>query len=501
MAMTRRSLTNFLPDLPGLFFLIIFSVMVFFRGGKALIDGDTFWHIKAGLTMLEKGSLLTRDIFSHTAYGSPWTAHEWLSEIFMAEAHRLGGLPGVVILYFFIASLSFWLLFKIALRYAGEWIALLCMLVAFSFSLSHLLARPHIFSWLFGVITLYLLLEGGRKLYFLPLITALWANFHGGFILGLALQGIYLAGPFVDHVIAEKKPALRSFWSRQKRPLLVLLFSLLASGINPFGYHLLIFPFLVTSDIFSRGIGEWLPPDMQQEIFFRFYLLGILLLLSLPKIPTNWTNRLLILFFFNEALVHQRNISIASIFLTPCLAGMLNSLVQNLPLPLSKRNTPNHLRLSPLSGPMAGFVLFTGLIAAGSPAFPIGQKLAGALIPVPEKKHPIAAVQFLNEHPLPGNMFNKYGWGGYLIYGLKPAQKVFIDGRADMYGEKIFGDYRKIVGIEKEIDELLENYEIGWILFPPDTPLFRYLMATGRWREIYRDDQAAILLRKGKRRG
>ncbi|MEZ4483960.1 MAG: hypothetical protein R2864_04985 [Syntrophotaleaceae bacterium] len=95
-----------LPDLPGLFGLIAFVTLVIFDGGKALMDGDTFWHIKAGSTMLDQGRLLSQDIFSHTANGIPWTAHEWLTEVIMAALHRFGGLQGVA-LFFFIAALSF----------------------------------------------------------------------------------------------------------------------------------------------------------------------------------------------------------------------------------------------------------------------------------------------------------------------------------------------------------------------------------------------------------
>jgi hypothetical protein len=496
--MTRRTAVTFLPDLPGLFLCIIFPVLVFFYGGKVLVDGDTFWHVKAGLTMLEKGSLLTRDIFSHTAYGTSWTAHEWLAEIVMALVHRLAGLQGLAIFYFFIAALSFWILFKVALRFSGEWISMFCLLVAFSFSKSHLLARPHLFSWLFGAITLYVLVRGGRKLFFLPLITALWANFHGGFILGLALQGIFLAGILIEGSIASKTLAWRSFWREQKFPLLIMLASILASGINPFGYHLLIFPFLVTQKIFSTGIGEWLPPNMQDEHLFRFFLLGILLLLSLPGIQTSWTNRLLLLVFLNAALSHQRNISIASMVLIPFLAQALTSLKPHFPRFSQEKAGPGNLRLSGASGLLTAAILFVTFMAANTSAFPSGQKVFQAVIPVPEKNHPIEAVAFLNANPIPGKMFNKYGWGGYLIYALDPAQKVFIDGRADMYGEIIFGDYQKIVGIEEENGELLRNYEIGWVLFPHDTPMVRYLTATGHWREIYRDDLATILIRKSK---
>jgi hypothetical protein len=493
--MRRKSSPALLPDLPGLLFFVVFPALVFFAGRKALVDGDTFWHVKAGLYVLEKGALLTRDIFSHTAYGTPWTAHEWLAEVVMALVYRFAGLQGVGIVCFFIASLSFWILFKIALRHAEEWSALLCVLVAFCFSLTHLLARPHIFTWLFGVITLHVLLEGGRKLYVLPIITALWANFHGGFILALALQGIFIAGPFIEHLLDRKKLVWRSFWDQEKLPVAIMLASILACGINPFGYHLLVFPFLVTKKIFSSGIVEWFPPNMQQEYLFRFYLLGILLLLSLPRVETSWTARLLILFLLNASLVHQRNISIASMFLAPFLAKSLTLLKSNIRRPSQSKAQSRNLRLSAISGPLAAAVLFLVLMAANGPAFPDSRKLFQAVIPVSEETHPVHAVAFLQANPLPGNMFNKYSWGGYLIFALDPPQKVFIDGRADMYGEEIFGDYQKIVGIKKEVDELLEKYAVNFVLFDTDAPLVRYLTVTKRWREIYRDEEASILLR------
>jgi len=494
--MRRDSKLAFLPDIPGLFFLITFSGLVFFNKGRVLNDGDTFWHIKAGLTMLEQGSLLTKDIFSHTAYGMPWTAHEWLAEIFMASIYRLTDLQGVAIFYFFIASLSFWLLFKISRRYAGEWISLFCVLLAYRLSLSHLIARPHIFSWLFGILTLYILLEGEKKLYFLPLITALWANFHGGFILGLALQGFFIGGSFLEYLQTEKKLPWGTFWSKERLPILVMLASILTSGINPFGYHLLIFPFLVTQKIFSSGITEWLSPNMQEKHLFRYYLLGVLFLVSLPRTETSWTNRLLLLFFLNAALVHQRNISIASMVLTPFFAKSLTRFKMKIHISALQKGKPKNLKLSALSGPLTTTVLFLILMMANCSVFPLGQRLFQAIIPIPKEYHPIDMVAFLNTNPLSGNMFNQYSWGGYLIYALDPPQKVFIDGRADMYGEKIFKDFQKISRVDKEINNLLDSYKIRMVLFPGDTPLVRYLRATDQWQEVYRDDEASVLLRK-----
>ncbi|MDP2106686.1 MAG: hypothetical protein Q8J76_11885, partial [Desulfobulbaceae bacterium] len=128
---------------------------------------------------------------------------------------------------------------------------------------------------------------------------------------------------------------------------------------------------------------------------------------------------------------------------------------------------------------------------------PAWQRAAEKLFPLPEKFSP-GALHYLAEHPPQGRMFNDYSLGGYLIYALDPPQKVFIDGRADMYGEEIFADYGKISKVEKETDALLAQYRVDWIIYPWDHPLVRYLMAGRDWSEAYRDSLVVILLRKEK---
>jgi len=493
MTPQRRSLP-ILPDIPSLYVFIIFVTLFIFDGGKVLLDGDTFWHIKAGMTMLDQGSLLTQDIFSHTVSGISWTAHEWLAEVIMAGLHRMAGLQGVALFYFMIAALSFWLLFRLARHLTNEWLALLWVSMAFAFSMTHLLARPHIFSWLFGVCTLALLQHGGRRRLLLPPLIALWANLHGGFILGLALQAIFIGGAILDTIsqqgLSQWRPALRS----QKFALIILLASLVASGLNPFGYHLLIFPFLVTKTVFTTGIGEWLAPDMQKEIFFRFYLLMVIFLISLPRLQINWTNRLLLIFWVNASLAHGRYISMAAVFLVPLLAQIGNQLLSKLSFE-NKTPSTNNLHLSPYSGIIATAGIFILLFAASSFQSPL-RPFMTAIISVNAENHPVAAAEFLNSTPLPGKMFNKYGWGGYLIYALEPSQSVFIDGRADMYGEDLFEEYRKVVAIDKDIDTILKKHEVNWMIYPHDTPLVRYLLAGNSWSQIYQDEEASVLLRK-----
>jgi hypothetical protein len=481
-----------LPDFAGVFCLILFACLAAFGGKKALADGDTLWHIRAGAVMLERGEILSRDVFSHTAFDQPWIAHEWLAEIIMAVLHAWGGLPAVVLFHFLLVALTFWLLFKIALRYAGEWVAFFCLAVAFLFSYTHLLARPHIFTWFFGVLTLYLLHVGGRRLFLLPLLMIPWVNLHGGFLLGLVLQGLFLAGHALEGWSQTASPKLRNLARQNRIPLQVILLSLLASGINPFGFDLLLFPLQVASPVFVAGIGEWRPPDLQELWFFRDYLLFLVFLLLVRKQRISWTNGLLLLFFLNWALTYVRHVSLAGIFLVPFLAEALKPYADRLREILSPyRREGSQLQLSSVTGPLATLALFLVLTVFSSRN---GESWA-ALFPLPEDYSP-QAIEFLRHNLPAGKMFNEYSWGDYLLYALEPPPKVFIDGRADMYGEKIFGDYGKIAAVEEECEELLLAYGIDWIVFPPSRTLVRYLKATGNWEEVYLDDQTSILVRK-----
>ena len=484
-----------LPDIAGVYGLVIFISFVLFAGKKALGDGDTLWHIKFGDLILERSELITRDFFSHTAAGKAWTSHEWLAEVIMAAVHRLAGLPGVVIFYFLIAALSFWLLFKIAQQCgAGEWLAIFSVSLALCLSLTHLLARPHIFTWLLGLITLYILLKGGRALFFIPLLMIPWTNLHGGFALGLVLQGLFLAGSVLDKLFATSpRPPLQTLWDEHKTLFIVFLLSLVATGINPFGYHLLLFPFEVSKGAFRTLINEWLSPSLQAFWNFRLYLLFLFFLLFFSGPRINWFNRLLLLFFINASLTHARHISIVGLFLTPLVVQGIQPLREKFEVNRKQAPKGTKLRLSPTTGPVTTVALCFFLISLGVLHWEPWERLCRVVIPQPEK-FSSGVVEFLRKHPLEGNLFNNDEWGDYLIYAMDPPPKLFLDGRLDMYGEQILEDYAKIFLIDEETDALLDSYGIGWVLFPP-SPFTRYLKATGDWQEIYGDKQVLVLAR------
>ena len=488
--------TPILPDAAGVLSIVLFSSLVFLGGKYLLRCADTLWHIKAGSIMLAQRSLITHDIFSHTADGKPWMAHEWLSEVVMALCHQVAGLAGVVIFFSLLAACTFWLLLRLARYYLDDPPALFCAFVALFLAGSHLLARPHLFTWFFGALTIFILSVRRDKLFLLPPLTLIWANFHGGFLIGLVVQALFLAGFLLDN--RPSPVSLRQWWTTAlqcKKPALILLLSTLAALVTPFGLELFLFPFQVTKEVFINNIGEWAPPNLRSMWYFRFYLLTILLLLSLRRERISWTNLLLLLFFVNAAFRHVRHVSLAGIFLTPLLIELITPWVERFRRLLpARKSEAEQLALSPLSGPVITVALAAVLLTIGSVNPPAWQRFSEKSFPLPESFSP-SAIHYLAEHPPPGRMFNEYTLGGYLIYALDPPQKVFIDGRADMYGEKVFTDYWKITKVDKETDALLAQYGVEWIIFPWARPLVRYLRAGGDWSEVYRDTQLAILVR------
>jgi hypothetical protein len=111
---------------------------------RILNDGDTYWHIAAGMWMLDHGTVPHLDPFSYTRAGAPWVAHEWLSEALMALAYCAGGWSGIFVLFGAAAAITCGTL----ARYLARWLDQPAAAAMFIFGVAcvggSLLARPHL---------------------------------------------------------------------------------------------------------------------------------------------------------------------------------------------------------------------------------------------------------------------------------------------------------------------------------------------------------------------
>jgi hypothetical protein len=108
---------------------------------------------------------------------------------------------------------------------------------------------------------------------------------------------------------------------------------------------------------------------------------------------------------------------------------------------------------------------------------------------------PVAAVDLLQQRKAQ-RIFNAYQFGGYLISRDIP---VFVDGRAELYGEKFVMDFFKGVEAKKldNLTRLLEDYKIDATLMVTDSPAAQVLDHIKGWKRLYADNIAVIHVRDG----
>ena len=114
-----------------------------------------------------------------------------------------------------------------------------------------------------------------------------------------------------------------------------------------------------------------------------------------------------------------------------------------------------------------------------------------------QQKWPVRAVAYLRQHPVPRPMFNTYRYGGYLIWQLDGGNKVFVDGRADIYERTgVLADYLSISRLAPTTPFLLDAYRVQSCLLDRDEPLGTLLAAMPAWQKVYSDSQSVLFVRR-----
>jgi hypothetical protein len=514
----KSNLTKFLfPSASDLIFMVLlFSFSCGALAPRLLQDAGTGWHIRNGELILSRHSITRTDPFSSTMQGKPWYAWEWLYDVGIGLVHRWAGLNGVVFVSALIIALTFTWMFRLALRRGGTLAgSLLLSLLAICAASIHFLARPHVVSWLLTLLWFYLLdssetdPQGARRLFWLPFIMLLWVNVHGGFLVGFVLLAIYLV-PNLLHFLRTRAAARREIAAKRCRRLsLVLLLSLLATLVNPYGYklHLHLFGYLSNRFLMDH-INEFQSPNFHgfpQQAFLLLCLIAVAALAAW-RISISLADLLIVLFAIASGLYASRSLPTSAILLTLVIAPLLTSPAAERsdaePQVGTERNSywqSLMLRLELLEKRVGGHLwpalafLFLAWVCSS------GGMLAGRSVMASkfsEKRFPVKAVDFVQTHKISGPIFTPDDWGGYLIYRLYPEQKVVTDDRHDLYGEQFFKDYSKLTRVEGGWQSQLENKHITAVLLPAGSPLDAALEQRPEWNSIYRDETSELLLKK-----
>jgi predicted secreted protein len=458
-------------------------LLLLFTGDNLLHDPDTFWQIKVGRWILDHHAVPQTDFYSLTRFGEAWISTSWLSQVLFAAVYSQWGWAGPVILTALAVAATAAVLVALLERQFEPVHTLLFALLALALSAHHLLARPHVLAMPVMVVwsgALMAAADRGRypSLLLLPLM-ALWANLHGGFVLGLAL-----IGPIGLEALWRTAPERR--FGLALRWVAFGFGALAASCCTPYGWNTLLGAarILDLGELFNV-IAEWRPADFSSFSVFEGALLGLVglaffrgLVLSPPRI-------LLVLVLTWMALTHVRSIEAFGFLLPLVLARPLGSRTNG------KDAASTHEReRAPASSWLSALAAMTVVLAAS-----ISTSIYAAhhVFRFSTNKMPVAAVDLLVESKAE-RIFNSYGFGGYLIArDIKP----FVDGRTELYGEKFLLDFfaaedaRNVDGLLRMLDE----YKIDATLLTADAPAAQVLDHIQGWRRAYTDGVAIVHVR------
>jgi hypothetical protein len=449
--------------------------LVLINGSILLNDSDTYWHIAAGKWILEHHAMPRVDIYSFTKAGQPWISTSWLAQVLYAEAYELAGWAGPIVVAAACIAATFALLASILSRRIPSRYAIIVALAALALSVSHLLARPHVLAlpvmvaWVSGLVRASDRSEA-PSFWLLPPI-ALWANLHGGFVFGLAL-----VAPFAFDALWNAKAS-------QRRPLALRwiafgICALAACCATPYGWETI----LASRKILDLGellhlIYEWMPADFSRFGPFEACVLASIagafycgVRLSPPRI-------VLVLGLFHMALSHVRNIEIFALLMPLVVVT-----------PVSSQFGLQAARFARMTFPIASAATLAAILGVSTWAFAANQKFSPPAI-----QSPAAAVDVLKERN-PKRVLNDLPFGGYLISRGLP---VFIDGRAELYGEAFEMAYYRAVQL-KDVNlflDMLKSYDIDAVLLTSATPAAGLLDHLDGWQRVYSDETAVLHIR------
>ncbi|HEY4975498.1 MAG TPA: hypothetical protein VII41_17935, partial [Steroidobacteraceae bacterium] len=442
-------------------------------GNHLLIDPDTMWQVTVGQWILDHRAVPETDVYSFTMRGQPWISTQWLAQVLLAKAYAIAGWSGPVVLSAgaiaaTFASLASWLSRRLT---AGA--TLVFITAALALTVPHLLARPHVLAmpvmvlW-FGGLIAAADRRGAPSFRLLPLM-ALWANLHGGFVLGLAL-----IGPIALDAVWSAEPGLRK--SLILRWAAFALAALVASCCSPYGWNSL----LASRKILALGdalplIMEWRPADFSSLGAFEICLLLGIALSLLRGVTLPPTRIVLLLGLLHMAFAQGRAAEILALLAPQILAVPLAGQIGG-----AQANSG--------AAPPARGVLFAALAAALVAAtflYASGHRFEPNV-----RQSPVAAVAELKKLNL-ARVFNDYDFGGYLIaHGVAP----FIDGRTELYGEKFFVDHNAASGLmePENLFRLLDQYHIDATLMRTQSAANKLLDHVDGWHKVYADGIATI---------
>ena len=444
-------------------------ILLFVLSTATWTDSDLWGHTRFGLDMLRDHDLPTTDPYSFTQ-DKPWVNHEWLSELQMGLAYALAGPTGIALLKGTLAFTALMLMWG-ALR-GIEPTARLIIFGAAAMSTAPVMRtlRPQAWSLVLLMILCRVLIEDRRRArWMIPVLLALWANLHGGWIVGFGILAAWTLGDLVTWRRDSLAPSPAAAIS-------IGVLSILATLVTPYGWEL--WQFLVETVRMGRNITEWQPiwrhPPPDWVPWIGAVTAGIWFLRR-PRPFRPQVACVLAMLAFSSLRVMR----LVPLFV-PCSMVLLSPWFRDRwPASSPAARAPGQAVADQRR--VAAVLCAVAVIAAAV----VGSKTLTCVRTegtwVPDRE----AARVLRDAP-PGRLVTFFDWGEYALWHLGPRLRVSMDGRR----ETVYSDTRLL-----EHDAIYRGTELGFRTLAQWKPEYVWLKsqsaATRAWLlgNGYRIDQ------------
>jgi len=476
--------------------LVFFLFSIFFLFLLSPVDTDLGWQLRYGSYFLKHGRPLMKNTLSVLMAGYRWPNSYTLYQPLVALVYRWFSFWGLSALNGFILALSFYFIYLLLGKGLLRTTAVLVLFAVGGWSALEYGLRGQIMSILFLSALLFVLFKVGahfKRLASLVLIFALWANFHGGFILGVLLVLLWSALQVVSVFLKEETFAVTDWLV----PLSTSFLALVSPLFNPYGVGVYAYVLQHIRTPMRQLIAEWVPPVGAQRLLILFLVLCYALIIIYKRRVAKdifWVLAVILTAYL--ALSARRNLPLFFLIQGISLCWMLPE-VRLAGTAGTRRRELDILMIIPIS-----LILFYALLIQLPRTVRLNSNwesyCSEGIARMPRK-----AVAFMRREGIRGNIFNFYRWGGFLAWQL-PENKIFVDGRMPAWphpsGKSPYTIHLEVLQAQRGYQNILDRYNISWILIPGGTFLDRAL-AGGRnraWREIYRDEVAVLYGRANK---
>ncbi|MEK9175648.1 MAG: hypothetical protein AAB795_03615 [Patescibacteria group bacterium] len=469
-------------------------VFVFIASLARPLDLDLGWHLKYGEYFWKTGQILRENIFSSEMLDYQYINHSWAMDVFTYIVFNKFGFAGLSILSAIVVALTFYF-FAYATRLSfWEKVFIFPLILYVSYDGIGISFRSQLLSILFLGVTCFLLrtFEERKKTFILWIMVPLflvWANIHGGFILGLTVFGTWCALDFYKKIIAMYSKKQQFAWSIFV-PQIIGIFSALATLVNPFGRMLYEEIFRHLGSPMQKFVIEWMPIYKNTFLLRAYLISSVLLIIGIflfyrKKQKTELLYITIPMIIFWIIAFQQRRYLWPAFFIAMPFWGAVTSFIK-----------PKNNKI--VSSIAIGIVFCSYLFVSiyNLPKQNIFKmdwiyycRINGCSQ---------SSSEYLIKNKLSGKILTDYNFGGWLIWNY-PEIKPSIDGRMPFWkddtGDGVFPKYIELENNFADINN--SEYDIVYIS-PTKTAIFnrlQQLVNEKKWNVAYHDLFAYVFVR------